>query len=55
MNRHALLREGANAQLKNNLMHVIEQNKSIMYDNQIKPSVEFFFLNKINKMIIISE
>ena len=26
---------GVSAQLKNNLMHVIEQNKSIIYDNQV--------------------
>ena len=35
----AIKRGGVSAQLKDNLMHVIEQNKLIMYDNQINQSI----------------
>ena len=36
---NALSRERVSTPLKNNLMYVIEQNKSIMYDNQIHQTI----------------
>ena len=36
---HALSRERVRAQLRNNLMHVTDQNKSIMHGSQINQSV----------------
>ena len=35
---NALLRERVSAQLRNNLMYVVEQNKSIIYDHRINQS-----------------
>ena len=37
--RHALSRNRVRAQLRNNLMHVTDQNKSIMHGSQINQSV----------------
>ena len=53
----ALSRSEVSAQLKNNLTHVIEQNKSTMYDNQVNqisyvgppPKPDYFCMDQIRK------
>ena len=55
---HALSREKVSAQLRNNSIHVREQDKSIMYDNQINQSINYkvtYVGSPAKPVIILSE